>query len=181
MPSIRIYPFYGFIGAPFPRGIGYSRGLDVLGAKLAALPGVTMLPGKANWLTQGAFIRDARRHPQARKVVIGHSMGVYAATRMAAKARDIAFDLVIAFEPVPAYGTLWLFPCAPLHANVKNAICFRSTVWLNPIGHGRLRKARDFTGDLQTVGIRRLHQNVVNDLAAHEMCVDAVRKLAAQG
>ena len=84
-------------------------------------------------------------------------------------------------EPVPPYGTLWLFPCAPLHANVKKAICFRSTVWLNPIGHGRLRKARDFTGDLQTVGIRRLHQNVVNDLAAHEMCVDAVRKLAAQG
>jgi pimeloyl-ACP methyl ester carboxylesterase len=177
MPPIRIYSYYGSIGAPFPRGLGYSRGIRDLGRKLAALPGVTVHPTQVNWLSQRAFMRDARRHPTVLKVCIGHSMGCHAVTRLAARTPDITWDLLIAFEPAPAYNTLGLFPCSRLRGNVRRAICFRSTNWLNPIGHGRLRAARDFTGGLQTIELRKLHHHIASDEAAHELCIEAVRAL----
>ncbi len=178
MTSIRVYPYYGFIGAPFPRGVNYSRGVNVICREFAKVAGVTVLRGRANWMAQGRFARDACDHHGAKHVAIGHSMGVYAITRLAAQTPDVTWDLLIAFEPVPAYGTLGLWPCAPLGANVKKALVFRSTVWLNPIGHGFLHPARDFKGELRTIGVRRLHQNVPNDPAVQEMCVAAVQDLA---
>lgn len=176
--SIRIYPYYGFIGAPFPRGVNYSRGVDAICTRLGALPDVTILRGRANWMAHERFAADARAHPHAKHVAIGHSMGVHAITQLAAKTPDVTWDLLLACEPVPAGGTLWLWPCAPLGPNVKKALVFRSTVWLNPIGHGFLHPARGFRGKLQTVGVRRLHQNVPNDPAVQAMCVDAVQELA---
>ncbi len=175
---VRIYPYYGFIGAPFPRGVNYSRGLNVLGKKFAAIEGVTVLPGRANWLSQSDFMADARAHPAAKKVAIGHSMGVYAITQLAARTPDVTWDLMLAFDPSPGYGTLGLWRCASLGANVKKALVFRSTNWLNPIGHGYLHTGADFTGKLETIGIARLHQNVPNDEAAQAMSVRAVRELA---
>jgi hypothetical protein len=178
VPEIRVYPYYGFIGAPFPRGVNYSRGVNVICRRLAELPGVTLLRGRANWMAHGAFAQDARAHPDAKHVAVGHSMGVHAITQLAAKTPDVAWDLLLAFEPVPAYGTAGLWPCAPLGANVKKALVFRSTVWLNPIGHGYLVPAPDFSGGLRTIPVRRLHQNVPNDPAVQAMCVDAVRELS---
>jgi hypothetical protein len=55
MSRVRVYSWYGYIGAPFPRGVGYSRGLDMLGEKLAALPGVTVAPGVPAPQTTGAI------------------------------------------------------------------------------------------------------------------------------
>lgn len=177
MPRARVWSWYGSIGAPFPRGVGYSRGLDVLGEKLAALPGVSVNPAHANWLSQSAVADEARRHPAALKVCIGHSMGVYAITRLAARARDIAWDLMIAFEPAPGYTSLGAFACPPLHANVRRAICFRSTNWLNPIGHGRLAAAPDFAGDLTEIPMPVLHHRIAADETAHDVCIGAVRAL----
>jgi len=176
--NIRIYPYYGFIGAPFPRGINYSRGVNVIARRMAEIPGVTVLRGRANWLAQGRFAKDARAHPDAKHVAIGHSMGVYGITQLATKTPDVTWDLLLAFEPVPAYGTGGLWPCAALGANVKRALCFRSTNWLNPVGHGYLYPAPDFRGELKTIGVRRLHQNVPNDPAVQKMCIEAVRELA---
>lgn len=48
MRPIRVYSWYGYFGAPLPRGLGYSHGLDVPGDKLRALPGVTVAPTHAN-------------------------------------------------------------------------------------------------------------------------------------
>lgn len=98
MRHIRVYSWYGYFGAPFPRGVGYSRGLDVLAGKLCALPGVTV---------------------------------------------------------------------APTHAN-----------WLNPIGHGRLHAAPDFTGKIETIELNVLHQHIAADRSAHEICIDAVHTLS---
>lgn len=179
MPSIRVYSWYGSIGAPFPRGLGYSRGIDQLNRKLAALPGVTAHRTKVNWLSQSAFMHDARAHPAARKICIGHSMGCHAVTQLAARTPDVTWDLLIAFEPAPAYNTFGLFPCARLRGNVRRAICFRSTNWLNPIGHGRLRTAHDFEGDLKTVELKTLHHRISHDETAHQICIEAVQALAA--
>ena len=180
MPPIRVYSWYGYIGAPFPRGVGYSRGLDVLGDKLAALPGVIVNPTHANWLSQSKVAADARAHPSALKVCIGHSMGVYAITRLAARARDIAWDLMIAFEPPPGYTSLGAFRCPPLHGNVRRAICFRSTRWLNPLGHGRLEAAPDFHGELTEIPRPVLHHRIAADDDAHRICLAAVRALAEE-
>jgi pimeloyl-ACP methyl ester carboxylesterase len=174
---IRIYPFYGFIGAPFPRGVNYSRGVGQITAQCEAIQSVTVLRGRANWLAHSRFAKDARAHPQARKVLIGHSMGVHAITQLAAKTPDVVWDLLLAFEPVPAYGTFGFWPCAPLGANVKKALVFRSTNWLNPIGHGYLYAGPGFTGELRTMGVKRLHQNVPNDPKVQAMCVETVRAL----
>jgi hypothetical protein len=181
MRPIRVYSWYGYIGAPFPRGIGYSRGLDILGEKLRTLPGVAVAPTHANWLSQSKVAADARSHPSALKVCIGHSMGVFAITRLAARARDIVWDLMIAFEPAPGYNSLGAFACPPLHSNVRNAICFRSTNWLNPIGHGQLHAAPDFSGKIVTFKLNVLHHKIAADRGAHDICVDAVRGLSAQG
>ncbi|MET0867319.1 MAG: hypothetical protein ABWY35_04410 [Pseudorhodoplanes sp.] len=178
MPPIRIYTYYGSIGAPFPYGLGYSRGIRDLGRKLSALPGVTVHPTQVNWLSQRAFMQDARVHPASLKVCIGHSMGSYAVTRLAARTPDVTWDLLITFEPAPGYNSLGLFPCARLRGNVRRAICFRSTNWLNPIGHGRLRPARDFAGDLKTVELKTLHHRISHDETAHQVCIEAVRALA---
>jgi pimeloyl-ACP methyl ester carboxylesterase len=178
MRPIRVHSWYGYIGAPFPRGVGYSRGLDVLGDKLKALPGVTVAPTHANWLSQSKVAADARAHPSALKVCIGHSMGVYAITRMAARARDIVWDLMIAFEPAPGYTSLGAFACPPLHRNVRNAISFRSTNWINPIGHGRLYPAPDFAGEITMIEMSALHHKIAADKGAHGICVDAVRALS---
>lgn len=180
MRPIRVYSWYGSIGAPFPHGVGYSRGLDVLGDKLKALNGVTVTPTHANWLSQSKVAANARAHPSALKVCIGHSMGVYAITRMAARARDIVWDLMIAFEPAPAYNSLGAFPCPPLGHNVRKAICFRSTNWLNPIGHGQLQAAPDFPGEIATIKLRTLHHRIAADASAHDICIDAVRALSVQ-
>lgn len=177
MPGVRVYSWYGYIGAPFPRGVGYSRGLDVLGERLAALPGVAVAPTHANWLSQSKAAADARSHPAARKVCIGHSMGVYAITRLAARARDVVWDLMIAFEPAPGYTSLGAFVCPPLGRNVRRAICFRSTNWLNPIGHGRLHTAPDFVGELRTIALPVLHHRIAADAGAHDVCIEAVRSL----
>jgi pimeloyl-ACP methyl ester carboxylesterase len=178
--SIRIYSYYGSIGAPFPRGLGYSRGLDRLGERLAAIPGIVVLPTQANWLSQREFMRDAGEHPGARKVCIGHSMGCYAVTRLAARTPNITWDLLIAFEPAPGYNSLGAFPCPPLRGNVRRAICFRSTNWLNPIGHGRLRKARDFKGELTIVDVATLHHRIAGHGPSHETCIAAIRALAVR-
>jgi pimeloyl-ACP methyl ester carboxylesterase len=180
MSPIRVYSWYGYFGAPFPRGIGYSRGIDVLGEKMKALPGVTVAPTLANWLSQSKVAADARAHPAALKVCIGHSMGVYAITRLAARARDVIWDLMIAFEPPPACNSLGAFACPPLGSNVRDAICFRSTNWLNPIGHGRLRAAPDFPGEIRTIELNVLHQHIAADRSAHDICIDAVRALPAR-
>lgn len=177
MRPIRVYSWYGYIGAPFPRGVGYSRGLDVLGEKLTALPGVTVNPTHANWLSQSKVAADARAHPGSLKVCIGHSMGVYAITRLAARARDVVWDLMIAFEPAPGFHSLGAFACPPLGRNVKRAICFRSTNWLNPIGHGRLHAAPDFAGEMSTVNLKALHHKIAGDAQAHDICMQEVRAL----
>jgi hypothetical protein len=177
MSPIRVYSWYGSIGAPFPRGLGYSRGLNALGAKLAALPGVTVNPTRVNWLSQSKVAADARSHPGTLKVCIGHSMGVYAITRLAARARDIVWDLMIAFEPAPGYNSLGLFSCPPLQGNVRRALCFRSTNWLNPIGHGRLHEGHGFDGELTTVKLPTMHHTIAADESAHAVCIDAVRRL----
>lgn len=179
MPAIRVYSWYGSFGAPFPHGIGYSRGLDVLGDRLAALPGVAVVPAHANWLSQSKVAADARAHPSALRVCIGHSMGVYAITRLAARARDVVWDLMIAFEPAPGYLSLGAFACPPLHGNVRRAICFRSTNWLNPIGHGRLYAAPDFAGELTTIRLKALHHRIAADESAHAICVAALRALGS--
>jgi hypothetical protein len=106
-------------------------------------------------------------------------MGVYAVTRLAARARDVTWDLLIAFEPAPGYLSLGAFACPPLGRNVRRAICFRSTNWLNPIGHGRLRAGYDFLGELQTIERRVLHHRIASDETAHRLCIEAVRRLAA--
>ena len=180
MPPIRVYSWYGNIGAPFPRGVGYSRGLDVLGEKLAALPGVMVNPAHANWLSQRDVMHDAGAHPDARKVCIGHSMGVYAITRLAARTPGIIWDLMIAFEPAPGYNSLGAFRCPPLGRNVRRAICFRSTNWLNPIGHGRLQAAPEFGGELTEIPRPVLHHRIAADASAHAICVEAVRALAEE-
>ena len=179
MTPIRVYSWYGNIGAPFPRGVGYSRGLDVLGGKLAAIPGAIVLPARANWMSQRDVMHDAGAHPGARKVCIGHSMGVYAITRLAARTPGVTWDLLIAFEPAPGYNSLGAFRCPPLGPNVRRAICFRSTNWLNPIGHGRLHPGPDFAGELTTIPLTTLHHRIAADSHAHAICIEAVQALAA--
>lgn len=104
MRPIRVYSWYGYFGVPFPRGLGYSRGLDVPGDKLRSLPGVIVVPMHANPIGHGR-LRAAPDFPgKIRTIELNVLHQRIAADR---DAHDICIDAVRALrartpERIPA-------------------------------------------------------------------------------
>jgi len=171
MPAVRVYPLYGFLGAPFPWGFGFSTGIDVLGEKLKKL-GVAVRATKG-WTEWTQHVDDIKAQPaKTRIVLIGHSMGANATTwiAQALPAREIA--LIGAFDC--EYKSA---PPVPLGANVKKAVCFYGTNWWNPIGHGQLKAGAGFTGALQNIPTNLTHADIDDDAGMHGVIVAAVKSL----
>lgn len=173
MPA-RVFGFYGFLGAPFPWGFGYSTGIDTLGTKLASIGClVAKTMGWTEWKKVSAVASNNIRPI----VLVGHSMGANACTWIAEAMPNVIVDLLIAFDPEPGIGTLGTMPCSPLGANVRKAVLFHGTNYWNPVGHGYLTKGDKFRGELQEYNSSDLHAAIDDDTELHKICLDAVRKL----
>lgn len=173
MPNqVRCYAMYGLIGGPFPYGLYYSGGLDVLADKLRALgPGIEVLP-TFGWSEWKKIVADVRAQPeQTRVVVYGHSMGANQAAAVAAALGGRIVDLIAAFDP-----TIW-YPADGLGANVRHAIWFHGTNVLSPFGHGSLKTAAGFNGKFEKFDIGDRHEIIDDNTGLHDITLDAVRAL----
>ncbi len=173
MAKVRCYAMYGLIGGPFPYGLYYSGGMDVLARKIRALgSNIEMLPtfGFSEWKK---IAKDILQQPKETRVVIyGHSMGANQTTAAAAALNGRGVDLIAAFDP-----TIW-YPTADLGANVKHAISFHGTNFFSPVGHGKLKAGPEFRGKLEKFDIGDRHEIIDDNEKLHEIVLDAVRALS---
>ena len=173
MAKIRCYSMYGLIGGPFPYGLYYSRGLDVLAKKIRALDSnIEMLPsfGFSEWKR---IVADIKRQPRETKIVIfGHSMGANQAAAAAAALGERRVGLIAAFDP-----TIW-YPVENLGANVGRALWFRGTSIFSPFGHGRLKAGADFKGKLERFDVGERHENIDDNEDLHRIVLAAVKELS---
>jgi pimeloyl-ACP methyl ester carboxylesterase len=148
MPKrVRAFAIRGLMGAPFPRGLGYSMGMDTLTAKLNAIAGVSCTVedhGSSLWwfsnvgeLTEACRLAD--RSGRA-IVLIGHSFGGNAALRIAARlnegAKPVRVALVAPIDPA-AQNTLAVPP------NCERVLAYYQKV--DPVGRGVVVPAAGWT------------------------------------
>ena len=172
MAKIRCYVMYGLIGGPFPYGLYYSRGLDVLAAKLRKLSREIEVPPSFGFSQWRKIVADIKKQPDETRIFIsGHSMGANQAAAAAAMLGKRKVDLIAAFDP-----TIW-YPVEDLGANVANALWFRGTNVFSPFGHGRLKAGAGFRGKLERFDIGARHENIADSEKLHSIVLDAVRAL----
>jgi hypothetical protein len=149
-----------------------SPGCLVIAAEARKISGVTAVVWK--WYQWEQVIAARKKLPADRLwAVVGYSNGASEAEQVAAP--GITVDLLVALDP-----TIWL-ATAPLHGNVKRAICFHNVNWASsfpPVGHASLTTSPDFKGTLQTIDTWDLHINVDTDPVIQATVVAAVRQLA---
>jgi pimeloyl-ACP methyl ester carboxylesterase len=171
MAIVRCYGMYGLIGGPFPYGLNYSGGLDVLANKIRALGENFEVPPTFGFGQWRKIADDIRRQPDTTRVVIyGHSMGANLATSAARRAKR-RVDLLVAFDP-----TVW-YPIAELGANVARAVSFQGTSFLSVVGHGALRAGSGFEGKLEKLNVADRHELIDDNEELHAFVLDAVRAL----
>lgn len=149
-----------------------SPGCQVIAAEARKIPGVTAVVWK--WYQWELLIAARKKLPADRLwAIVGYSNGASEVTQVAAD--GLTVDLLVALDP-----TIWL-ACAPLHNNVKRAICFHNVNPLSsfpPVGHASLTAAMDFKGLLQTFNTWDLHINVDTDPVIQAAVIAAVKQLA---
>jgi pimeloyl-ACP methyl ester carboxylesterase len=172
MAKARCYAMYGLIGGPFPYGLYYSRGLDVLAEKLRKLDPNVEVPPSFGFSQWRAIVADIGKQPNETRVVIfGHSMGANQALAAAVALGKRRVDLIAAFDP-----TMW-YPVEALGANVARALWFRGTSILSPFGHGRLKAGAGFNGKLERFDVSDRHETIDDNEKLHAIVLDAVRAL----
>jgi hypothetical protein len=175
--GVRAFLIYGLIGGPFPYGLGYSLGLDVLRDKLRALgvnasthvEGVVIPHTNVRGLTGQA--RDAARSGQ-KLLLLGHSMGADAAAKIACRLAgdEIPVDLLIGFDPTK-------FACPYIPANVKRAVCFYQKEFAEFLGRGQFHPAADFTGACMNERVPYRHKVMDDAVELHDRVLAEARKL----
>ena len=174
MKGIRCYSMYGLMGGPFPYGLYYSAGLDLLSAKLKKLgPNIDIRPA-VGWSKWKIITRDlADTNADTGIVLYGHSMGANQLFEVAAKSpRKI--DLIAAFDP-----TFW-YPIQRIGGNVRHVIWFRGTSFFSPFGHGRVRTKADFQGKFEKYNVRVRHERIDDQKDLHSIIIRAVQMLMTQ-
>jgi len=176
---VRAFLIYGLVGGPFPYGIGYSLGLDVLRDKLNAagieatthVDGVLLpLSNVRSLATQAAeSVRVGRR-----LLLLGHSLGADAAVRIASRlAREkLNVDLLIGFDPTR-------FTCPSVPPNVNRALCFYQSEFADYLGRGRFSPAKGFSGECINERVPYRHKKMDDAPELHDRVLSEARKLLA--
>lgn len=166
---------YGLIGGPFPYGLYYSRGLDVLAGKLRKLgANIEVLPsfGFSQWR---AIVADIKKQPvDTRIVIFGHSMGANRTAAAAAALGNRTVDLIAAFDP-----TIW-YPSQPIGSNVNEVLWFHGTNIFSVAGHGKLRTTSQFEGSFKRININKRHERIDDCHELHEIVIDRVLTIIQQ-
>lgn len=174
MAKVRCYAMYGLIGGPFPYGLYYSAGLDLLGKKLRKLgPDVEVLP-TFGWSEWKKIVRDINRRPTNERIVIyGHSMGANQLSAITRRISSRAVDLVAAFDP-----TIW-YPIPKFGDNVRHLIWFKGKNIFSLAGHGQIRTTATFNGSFEKHDVCDRHEKIDDNTDLHGIVLRAVKGLAA--
>jgi len=176
-PPVRAFLIYGLIGGPFPYGLGYSLGLDVLRDRLRAIgiDATTHVEGviipHTNVRSLSAQAEDAAR-ARAKLLLLGHSMGADAAVKISCRlaAKNLPVDLLIGFDPTK-------FACPDVPSNVKRALCFHQKEFGDWLGRGQFTPARDFTGECLNERVPYRHKKMDDAVTLHERVLAEAGKL----
>jgi pimeloyl-ACP methyl ester carboxylesterase len=174
---VRAFLIYGLIGGPFPYGLGYSLGLDVLRDKLRALgiEATTHVEGvivpHTNVRSLAAQAEDAARAGR-KLLLLGHSMGADAAVKIACRLADknLGVDLLIGFDPTK-------FACPAVPSNVKRALCFYQKEFGDWLGRGQFLSARDFPGECVNERVPYRHKKMDDAVELHDRVLAEAGKL----
>jgi pimeloyl-ACP methyl ester carboxylesterase len=177
--KIRAFLIYGLVGGPFPYGLGYSLGLNVLCDKLRAI-GIEVtthvegvLVPHTNVAHLARLAADSARAGH-RILLLGHSMGADAAVKIACRlaGEKLVVDLLIGFDPTK-------FTCPDVPANVRRALCFYQQEPGDFLGRGRFAPAKDFSGDCINERVPYGHKVMDDAPALHERVLAEAGKLIA--
>jgi hypothetical protein len=174
---VRAFLIYGLIGGPFPYGVGYSLGLDVLRDRLdaAGVEATTHVDGVLLPLTnvRSLSAQAAEAGRAGRKLLLlGHSLGADAAVRVANRlTRDgVTVDLLFGLDPTR-------FTCPRVPPNVKRAICFYQTELGDYLGRGRFVPAEEFSGECINERVPYRHKKMDDAPELHARVLTEARKL----
>jgi len=174
---VRAFLIYGLIGGPFPYGLGYSLGLDLLRDKLRAdgidasahVEGVLLPHTNVRSLSRQA--EEAVRASQ-KLLLLGHSMGADAAVKIATRLaeKNLAVDLLIGFDPTK-------FACPYVPPNVKRALCFYQKEFGDWLGRGLFHPAPGFAGECVNERVPFRHKKMDDAAELHERVLAEAKKL----
>jgi pimeloyl-ACP methyl ester carboxylesterase len=175
--GVRAFLIYGLIGGPFPYGLGYSLGLDVLRDKLRArgIEASTHVEGvlipHTNVRSLAAQAIEAARAGR-RLMLLGHSMGADAAVKIAARLerKNFAVDLLIGFDPTK-------FACPLVPRNVKRALCYYQKEFGDYLGRGRFHPGAEFAGECLNERVPFRHKKMDDAPEMHERVLAEAGKL----
>lgn len=168
MTPARIYLLLGgFWGVD---GYVTSAGMFVLRSMLSAVQNVECLTYQ--WANFEDVAADIKKHEDASKIiVVGYSGGGSRATWMADLPSKPKIDLMICYDPSPAWQM------KRIGDNVKRAIMYHNTApFFFGLGGGVLAGKQ-----VETVCIAENHMLVQSDMVLHARTVDEVRKEIASG
>jgi len=176
---VRAFLIYGLVGGPFPYGVGYSLGLNVLRDKLnaAGVEATSHVEGVliplANVRSLSAQAASAAAEGQ-KLLLLGHSLGADAAVRIARRLADeeCAVDLLIGFDPTR-------FTCPGVPPNVRRALCFYQSELGDYLGRGRFAPEKEFSGECINERVPYRHKKMDDAPELHERVVAEAKKLFA--
>lgn len=145
-----------------------SFGMYSLARQLKALSGKVTCTVHG-WQEVQAVADAIRQQPEdAPIILIGYSLGGNSVTQIAEAVR-VPIALLVAYDA----SVLQAAPgIRPMRTNVKRALCYRSTNYLLPFGHGQL------TGpQVETTLTPDTHIAVCYDAALHAKTIAAVKEL----
>lgn len=164
---IHIWSFYGLFGAPWPRGCGFSTGVDVLAGKIGRRFGATV-HNTRTWSDWEDVASDILDLPDSDRVVLlGHSYGAYSCTAIADALKHLRdIDAILSFDAS-------IFPpgCPlPINDNVKHALSIKGLGPSIP-GHCPLSPADGCTPHIEYDTTYLLHEAIDDSPDLHELAL----------
>ncbi|MBI4275683.1 MAG: hypothetical protein HY659_13390 [Rhizobiales bacterium] len=162
---------YGLGGGP---PIGFSGGLDVLASKLRDMDQSVETSLHKFEDHERVFTLAVDQARAGKQVVgMGHSLGANWWTILADRLRqkNIPVPVIVLFDPT------WNFTISPIAANVKRAISFYNRSFVSALGKGKIKAGSGFDGFLTNIPLGVLHQDVDDNLIAHNIAVGEVKNL----
>lgn len=174
---VRAFLIYGLIGGPFPYGLGYSLGLDLLRDRLRAA-GVEATTHVEGVLIPHSNVRALSRQAEEaaragrRLLLLGHSMGADAAAKIACRLarKKLTVDLLIGFDPTK-------FACPEIPANVRRVLCFYQKEFGDFLGRGRFHPCAEFAGECLNERVPFRHKKMDDAVELHERVLAEARAL----
>jgi pimeloyl-ACP methyl ester carboxylesterase len=174
---VRAFLIYGLIGGPFPYGLGYSLGLDVLRDKLRAI-GIDATTHVEGVVIPHTNVRSLAHQAEVavraskKLLLLGHSMGADAAVQIACRLaeKNLPADLLVGFDPTK-------FACRDVPPNVKRALCFYQKEFGDWLGRGQFSPASGFKGECLNERVPYRHKKMDDAVELHERVLAEARKL----